>query len=102
MNRVCAVLSDNHALRFIITKMGRKKTKIQIEDLPAVTTELMNSLRGLLDEREFIIGSLRCVPDSEDQETLLRFIRDGENVDVSSVALRAYELGCQRARKIAG
>ncbi len=89
-------------MRCIITKMGRKKTKIQIEDLPAVTIELMSSLRTVLDDSQFVMGSLRCVADPEDQAALLQFIQNGENVNVSSVALRAYELGCQRAKRMAG
>ena len=100
-NDVCAVLSENHAMRSNFKKMGRKKEKNRIEDLPSVTIELMNSLRELLDDSQFIIGSLRCVPDPEDQATLLRFIQDGEDVNVSTVAIRAFELGSRRVDKTA-
>lgn len=79
---------------------SKEKTNPPEENLPEITMKLTSKLRELLDEDEFVNGSLNCVQDEESQAMLLDFIERGQDVTVSSVAILAFKLACQGARKM--
>lgn len=79
---------------------GRKENNKPEEKLPEITVKLISRLRDLLDDDEFVEGSLNCVQDEESQAVLLDYIEQGQNVTVSSVAILAYKLACDSARRM--
>lgn len=78
---------------------SKEKTNPPEENLPEITMKLISRLRELLDEDEFVNGSLNCVQDEESQAVLLDFIEQGQDVSTSSVAILAFKLACQGARR---
>ena len=72
----------------------KKKADILPEDAPEITKELTRKLRNLLDDDQFVSGTLDCACDIERQAVLLDYINRGSNVTYSSVAVLAFNLSC--------
>lgn len=64
----------------------------------SVTAELVNKLRKLFDDIEFINGILVFVDNEADQKKLLDFIHRGDDVTVETVTVLALELNETRHR----
>ena len=77
----------------------KKKPDILPEDAPEITKELTRKLRNLLDDDQFVSGTLDCACDIERQAVLLDYINRGSNVTYSSVAVLAFKLSCYGAGK---
>ena len=75
----------------------KKKADILPEDTPEITKELTGKLRKLLDDDQFVSGTLNCACDIERQAGLLDYIKQGNNVTYSSVAVLAFKLSCYGA-----
>lgn len=58
----------------------------------SVTAELVEELRKIFDDMEFISGILVYVATRDDREELLNFIRYGENVNIKTVTFVALDL----------
>ena len=72
----------------------KKKADILPEDTPEITRELTCILRKLLDDDQFVSGTLNCACNIERQAVLLDYIKRGSNVTYSSVAVLAFKLSC--------
>ena len=77
----------------------KKKADILPEDAPEITKALTRKLRNLLDDDQFVSGTLDCACDIERQAVLLAYINRGSNVTYSSVAVLAFKLSCYGAGK---
>ena len=77
----------------------KKKADFLPEDTPEITKELTRKLRNLLDDDQFVSGTLDCACDIERQAVLLDYINRGSNVTYSSVAVLAFKLSCYGAGK---
>ena len=90
--RACQIITDG------VMDMKIKQREERIE-IPEITMRLACRLRSLLDDRDFVMGTLHCVQALDDQAALMEFIEKGENVTVSSVAQFAYGMDNRRARE---
>ena len=77
----------------------KKKPDILPEDAPEITKELTCKLRNLLDDDQFVSGTLDCAGDIERQAVLLDYITRSKDVTYSSVAVLAFKLSCYVAGK---
>jgi len=75
----------------------KKKADILPEDTPEITRELTRRLRKLLDDDQFVSGTLDCACDIERQAVLLDYINRSKDVTYSSVAVLAFKLSCYGA-----
>lgn len=64
--------------------------------LSYITTQLINELQKLFDDEEFITGILVYADNEDDRETILEFIKKGEDVTVETVTVLALELDSTR------
>ena len=79
-------------------EMRTNQTAQNIE-IPETTMRLAYRLRELLDDRDFVVGTLNCVQNLDDQAALMEFIEKSNSVTVSSVARFAFALDNRRARE---
>ena len=62
------------------------------QDMKATTEKLVQHLRQLFDDDEFVMGMLVYVSGLEDCRKLLDFIEKDEDVDVETVTVLALDL----------
>lgn len=58
--------------------------------------KLIDELKKISEDEEFIVGTLADVYNDEDKKTLLEYIEKGEDVDYVQVILNSLWLGQQR------
>lgn len=63
---------------------------------PEYLARLVKELRTIWDDREFVEGTAYLVRNEEDCNTLLEFIRNGENVTVETVCVLSLILSRKR------
>ena len=66
--------------------------ELKYDSMDEITTALMEKLRDLFDDEEFIMGVLVYVDNVDDRMKLLEFIDAGDDVSVETVTVRALEL----------
>lgn len=64
-----------------------------------LSKELIDELKKISEDKEFISGVLLDVENDEDKLTLLEYIRKGEDVDYSQIILNSLWLYQQREEK---
>lgn len=64
-----------------------------------LSRDLIIELRKISHDTEFIYGVLLDVENDEDKETLLEYIKNGENVSFSQIILNALWLSEQRKKR---
>ena len=64
-----------------------------------LSKELIDELKKISEDKEFIAGVLLDVENDEDKLTLLEYIRKGEDVNYSQVILNSLWLYQQREEK---
>lgn len=58
--------------------------------------KLIDELKKISEDEEFIVGTLADVYNDEDKKTLLEYIEKGEDVNYEQVILNSLWLGQQR------
>lgn len=61
-----------------------------------LSKKLIDELKKISEDEEFIVGTLAEVYNDEDKKTLLEYIEKGEDVDYEQVILNSVWLGQQR------
>ncbi len=61
-----------------------------------IEQELKKELEPFSNNEDFVDGVLTFAENEEDRKSLLRFIRNGNNVDANSIIELAYHLSCVR------
>ena len=64
-----------------------------------LSKELIDELKKISEDKEFIAGVLLDVENDEDKLTLLEYIRKGEDVNYSQIILNSLWLYQQREEK---
>ena len=62
-----------------------------------VSKELCRRLKEIYNDKNFVVGVLASVENSDDAQEVIRFIDKGENVTMPSIVSLAYHLYCQRS-----
>lgn len=62
-------------------------------------SEFERAVRSVFDDDEFYIGMRSYCYDDRDKQTLINFIRLGDNVDTRTVAYLALDLANKRDKK---
>lgn len=65
--------------------------------ISVTTNKLLEKLREIYDDDEFVMGVLTYADNEEDQQTIIQFIEKGEDVDDETVTVLAMELSDMRA-----
>lgn len=61
-----------------------------------LTKKLIDELKKISEDEDFIVGTLADVYNDEDKKTLLEYIEKGEDVNYEQVILNSLWLGQQR------
>lgn len=63
-----------------------------VNKVSKTTINLVEKLRNIFDDHEFVLGILAFVDTESDRKTLLDFINTGKDVDIETVTILALEL----------
>lgn len=62
------------------------------QNVSDITSEFIRLLKQIWDDDDFILGMLTFADNDEDRQTIIEFIKTGEDVDVETVSVLALEL----------
>lgn len=68
------------------------------EDLNPITLELLDELKKIKKDQNFIMHVFSCATAIEDQEEILDFIKHGDDVDYETVSVLAMHLADEREK----